>query len=89
MGKTIAAVFLCQSYLSLSKDFFLWGKKIKEDVKRRKKLIVALLLVIIFGILAVIKYHTFAIENINGGSRYAVIGEVCGVRQPIPAGKLL
>lgn len=59
-------------------------KKIKEDVKRRKKLIVAVLLVIIFGILAVIKYHTFAIENIN-----AVICVFTGKYDTIPTFKLL
>ena len=28
-------------------------------------------------------------RTVKTGSRYAVIGEVCGVRQPVPAGKLL
>ena len=34
-------------------------------------------------------HHRQKARTVKTGSRYAVIGEVCGVRQPIPAGKLL
>ena len=40
-------------------------KAFKEDARRKKKGVVFAALILVFGVLAVVKYHNFAIENIN------------------------
>lgn len=59
-------------------------KKIKEAVKKKKKLVVAILILIDFGILGLIKYHKFAIDNIN-----AVIGSLTENTQAISVFEML
>ena len=39
---------------------------LKEKSKTYKKRVVVLALLLVFGVLAVVKYHNFAIENVNG-----------------------
>ena len=41
-------------------------KALKEKAKTYKKRVVVLALLLVFGVLAVVKYHNFAIENVNG-----------------------
>ena len=41
-------------------------KALKEKAKIYKKRVVVLALLLVFGVLAVVKYHNFAIENVNG-----------------------
>ena len=41
-------------------------KALKEMAKTYKKRVVVLALLLVFGVLAVVKYHNFAIENVNG-----------------------
>lgn len=40
-------------------------KAYKEKTKHRKKCVVVAALLVVFGVLAVVKYHNFAIENMN------------------------
>lgn len=41
-------------------------KKIKNDIKRKKRLVLIAMILLNFGILAILKYYNFAIDNING-----------------------
>lgn len=50
-------------------------KKLKDQIKRRKKWIVAAVLILNFGILAILKYRNFAAENMNSlfGTDFATV----------------
>ena len=41
-------------------------KALKEKAKTYKKRVAVIALLLVFGVLAVVKYHNFAIENVNG-----------------------
>lgn len=57
-------------------------KAYKEKVKKKKRLVVACILVLAFGLLAVVKYTSFAIQNLN--SLFASLGADALVL-PVPA----